>query len=72
MLNITTIDGRTLEALRRNAERQSADGCTVHINARVRMFTYSTEPRFEVSFHVSDWYDSDATIESWTNGKRRD
>ena len=41
------------------AKEQSRDGCVQHVNYQTRCDSYI----------VSDWYNCDSTVESYTNGE---
>jgi hypothetical protein len=73
MLHIDTMSSSEFkDACDRAAAYSAKHECTAHLNAVVRMFTYGMQPRFEVSFIVSDWFSDGQTVATWTNGKRRD
>jgi hypothetical protein len=50
----------TKEEAIQEAREQSLDGCTYHVNYRVRHDDY----------YVSDWYDCDCTVASLQDGER--
>lgn len=49
------------------AKAKSLAGCTQHVNTTCGLL--DDEPVF-LRFYVSDWYDSDATLRSFTNGRQ--
>ena len=52
------------------AERLSRDNeCTMHVNAVVIVNGFGpAAPTVALSFHASDWYTSEGTVRSYTDG----
>lgn len=44
------------------------DECTMHVNAKITI----SGDIITMSFHASDWYDSDCTVRTFHNGIERD
>ena len=74
MLNIHTVDATEFtDACHRVAAYSRTHECTAHLNATVRITEWASgAPLVTVTFRTSDWYDSDTTVATWTNGKRHD
>jgi hypothetical protein len=68
----------TFERACESASKCSENGCSVHVNAQVRLVpigtkcrTYEHRPMI-VGYSVSDWYCTDSTVVTYVNGQRRD